>query len=233
MGVYDWSAVAACRAQRTARTILRATSLPPFLKMSAAGSPVSINCARELCARTMLSRISRNPCGARRDHTQYALIPLLRTLWPAYACLPIYLAACLPAYSTYASLLRYTVYTPTDTRRYRVSEVSARHCDTATALTSRSPSPASSSRRRGKTRRVRQTERVSKSSELPKESRRFLLSRVSPKERDEWGGRGRDNELSATTTRGTRYTRGMPRESVACYYCESDFTRQWLKIRLL
>lgn len=86
------------RVQRTAaRTILRDVAPAVFKDVSRRFSGLSINCARELCARTMLSRISRNPCGARRDHTQHALIPLLRTLWPAYACLPIYLPGCLAA----------------------------------------------------------------------------------------------------------------------------------------
>jgi len=41
----------------------------------------------------MLSGISRNPYGVRRDHTQHALIPLLRALWAR-----VYL----PTYPTYA-----------------------------------------------------------------------------------------------------------------------------------
>lgn len=52
----------------------------------------------------MLSGISRNPCGARRDHTQHALIPLLRALWAR-----VYL----PTRRT-RLVIAYTAYTPTN-----------------------------------------------------------------------------------------------------------------------
>lgn len=72
----------------------------------------------------MLSRISY-PCGARRDHTQHALIPLLRALWAR-----VYL----PTRRT-RRVIAYTAYTPTNVisdirirdRYCNLDELSPRH----------------------------------------------------------------------------------------------------------
>lgn len=63
----------------------------------------------------MLSGISRNPCGARRDHTQHALIPLLRALWAR-----VYL----PTRRT-RGVIAYTAYTPTN----MILDIRDRYCN--------------------------------------------------------------------------------------------------------